>query len=251
VIARRRMRQRPRGGCWRVTRGATLLGMLLALRPPLARAQEQSQGASQQLLLDARLDPSLREALTPVFDSARASGLPTDPLIDKALEGVSKHADQSRIVSVVRALAADLGSAQTALGNGASTAELVAGASALKAGVQPTALAEIGHAIRGDRGRSLVVPLAVLSELVARGVPADTAASTVLALAKRGAADGELVAFRQGVERDVAAGVFPAVAASVGAADVLADEAAPTSSLSRHPPPAPPGAPPPKPPQRP
>jgi hypothetical protein len=216
----------------------------------MARAQEQSQGASQQEL-DARLDPSLRDALTPVFDSARLSGLPVDPLVDKALEGVSKHADPPRIVSVVRALAADLGSARTALGSGASTPELIAGASALKAGVQPPQLGEIGHAIRGDRGRSLVVPLAVLSELVARGVPADTAAATVLSLARRGAADGELVAFRQGVERDVAAGVFPAVAASVGAADILADETAPTSSLTHHPPPAPPGAPPPKPPQRP
>ncbi len=247
------MRQWPRGGCWRLTRYATLLGVVLVLRPLVVRAQDRSTPPSQDVVsTDPRLDPSLRAALAPILDTSRARGLPTDPLVDKALEGVSKHADQQRIVMVVRALATQLASARTALGSTASTPELVAGASALKAGVQPAELANLAGAIRGERGRSLVVPLAVLSELVARGVPADTAASTVLVLAQRGAADGELVAFRQGVERDVAAGVLPAVAASVGAADVLADgQAALTSTVSRHPPPAPPAAPPPNPPQRP
>ncbi|HEX6965883.1 MAG TPA: hypothetical protein VF166_08780, partial [Gemmatimonadaceae bacterium] len=141
-------------------------------------------------------------------------GLPTTPLIEKALEGASKRATSARIVAAVRALRADLGAARAALGTASSEEEIVAGASALRAGVDATTLGQL----RAERpGHALTVPLAVLTDLIARGVPVDTAAEVVASLERRGAPDGDFVALRGNVERDVRAGALPAVAAAVRA----------------------------------
>ena len=53
-------------------------------------------------------------------DSARAAGLPHEPLILKALEGASKGADSARIVTAVRALGGRLQEAARALGPAAA-----------------------------------------------------------------------------------------------------------------------------------
>ena len=153
--------------------------------------------------LAGRVDDPTRAAVTALVDSARASGVPATPLVNKALEGASKGASGERIVAAVRALAGDLAAARSALGRAATEPELVAGAAALRAGAEPAYLARL----RGTYPReSLVVPLAVTADLVARGVPADTATQTVLTLMHEGVQDADLVAFRQSVERDVALG---------------------------------------------
>ena len=59
--------------------------------------------------------------------------------------------------------------------------------------------------------------LAVLTDLVASGVPVDSAASAVVALAKR-ASDADLVAFRRTVEHDIALGAPPAAATAAATA---------------------------------
>ena len=56
--------------------------------------------------------------------------------------------------------------------------------------------------------------LAVLADLVAGGVPADSAAAALLVLAPT-ARDADLVEFRRAVERDIALGAPPAAATSV------------------------------------
>jgi hypothetical protein len=56
--------------------------------------------------------------------------------------------------------------------------------------------------------------LSVLADLVASGVPPDSAAAVVLALAPN-ARDVDLVEFRRAVERDIALGAPPAAAAAV------------------------------------
>jgi len=176
--------------------------------PALARAQVER--------LNGRVDERTRTAVAAIVDSARGAGVPADPLVNKALEGASKGADGSRIVVAVRALAADLAGARAALGHAATSAELVAGAAALRAGVAPLFVARL----RGAYPRELlVVPLAVMADLVARGVPADTAAQSVLALMQEGVRDADLVAFRQSVERDIALGAPAggAVEARIGA----------------------------------
>ena len=84
-----------------------------------------------------RLDPETRSLVVSVVDSARAAGLPSEPLIQRALEGVTKGAQGPRIVAAVRRLATDLGTARGALGSGATAPELEAGVAALRAGAGP------------------------------------------------------------------------------------------------------------------
>src|SRR5882762_5699762 len=170
-----------------------------------------------------RLDAAARPTVAAVLDSARAAMLPTEPLVQRALEGTTKRASGDAIVAAVRRLAVDLGHARDALGSTASPAELAAGAAALRAGASQTILAELRHA----RRESLIVPLAVLADLVASGVPVDSAAAAVLGLAAR-ARDADLVEFRRAVERDIALGAPPsaATAAAATAADVFVNAGA-------------------------
>ncbi|HSE28414.1 MAG TPA: hypothetical protein VLA95_09315 [Gemmatimonadales bacterium] len=161
----------------------------------------------------ARLDPTTGAVVARLVDSARAAGLPDEPLVDKALEGASKRAAGARIADAVRALLVDLGRARDALGGG-SEAELTAGAAALRAGVAPGTLGELRRA-RG--AEALSVPLATLADLVSRGVPVETAQAVVVALAARGVSDAGYVELRRVVEADIGAGVPPAAAASVRA----------------------------------
>lgn len=160
-----------------------------------------------------RLDAAIRPAVAALVDSARTAMLPTEPLVQRALEGATKRAVGDVIVAAVRHLAVDLGHARDALGSTASPAELSAGAAALRAGASPTILAQL----RQTRREPLTMPLAVLADLVASGVPIDSAAAAVLALAAR-ARDADLVEFRRAVERDIALGAPPAAAAAAAAA---------------------------------
>lgn len=160
-----------------------------------------------------RLDPDTRARVVAIVDSARGLGLPSEPLIDRALEGAMKNAPGERIVGAVRRLAADLGTARTALGAKTTTAELEAGVAALRAGASPAVLTRM----REVRRPPVTMALAVLADLVASGVPADSAAAAVLVLAPT-ARDVELAEFRRAVERDIALGAPPAAATSVRSA---------------------------------
>ena len=180
----------------------------------LALALVSSEVRGQDARLRARLDPATRTAVAAIVDSARAAGLPTEPLVDKALEGASKRASGDRITYAVRVLAAQLRAALTALGPNSSEVEVIAGAGALNAGVRPNVLSRMRQF---RRGRPVTVPLATLSDLVARGVPAEAASAALLSMARAGADDAELTVFRQDVERDISAGVPPATAVSVRA----------------------------------
>ena len=159
-----------------------------------------------------RLDAATRPAVAALVDSAGRALLPTEPLVQRALEGATKRASGELIVAAVRRLAVDLGHARDALGSTASPAELTAGAAALHAGASPTILAQL----RQTRREPLTMPLAVLADLVASGVPVDSAAAAVLALAAR-ARDADLVEFRRAVERDIALGAPPAAATAAAA----------------------------------
>ncbi len=183
---------------------AAAAGALAATFVATAAAQDPRLG---------RLDPGTRPLVAVVIDSARAAGLPTEPLVQRALEGATKGAPGPLIVSAVQRLAADLGRAREALGPGTTPPELEAGAAALRAGAGPAVLAQLRRA----RRQTIAVPLAVLTDLVAGGVPVDSAAAAVLALAAR-ARDADLVEFRRSVERDIALGAPPTAATAAAAA---------------------------------
>lgn len=172
------------------------LSVLLAL-PATARAQDER--------LTERLDVATAAQVQQVVDSARKAGLPSEPLVQKALEGATLGASDDRIVAAVRSLHGQLRRAREALGGDASDAELTAAAGALRAGLEPGALRRL-QSLRP--GQPLVVPIAVLTDLVAEGVPPAEATRSVLDLARDGRPDDEFVALRRQVQQR-GAGVEP------------------------------------------
>jgi hypothetical protein len=188
--------------------GATA-GLLSVLAGWPARAQDKR--------LAARLDAETALAVTRVADSVRAAGLPSDPLIGVALEGASRRAPNDRILAVVREYAAALGVARQTLGASAAGDEIVSAAGVIVAGVAPRVVTEY-RAARPTG--SITVPLVVLADLVARGVPADTAASALGDALRGGARDDELTELRRRIERDILAGARPATAVAIRAQDL-------------------------------
>jgi hypothetical protein len=210
---------------------ATILGMVTVASCTLA-----SFGAAQEPRLDTRIPEPTRSAINAILDSARTMGLPTEPIVDRALEGAAKGADPDRIFAAVQRLSGELGSAYDALGTGSSAAEIVAGASALRAGARPADLAYLRE-LRGDE--PLTVAASTLADLVAIGVPADTAVSAVIALSLE-ADDAQYIAFRRNVERDIALGASPVSALGVrldafAASDQASGRAAEGSQRPRRP----------------
>lgn len=178
----------------------------------------------------ARLDVQTRASVVAIVDSVRMEGLPAEPLVQRALEGATKGAAGERIVLAVRRLAGDLGTARDALGNASTSPELEAAVAALRAGASPQLLAKL----RAARRAPLTMALAVLADLVASGVPADSAAAAVLALAPT-ARDGDLVEFRRAVERDIALGAPPAAATSIRVNAGALDAGSATGNTGPHP----------------
>jgi hypothetical protein len=165
-------------------RGLLFFSLLVALASPL-------QG--QDSRLSARLPAGLVAPVQSLVDSAKNDRLPTEPLIQKALEGYSKGADSARIVSAVRSLLDQLGVARSALGPEAREPDLVAGAACLRSGADPAMLSEL-HAL--SAGRSVAVPLGVLSDLVASGIKVPRAWDAVRDVARTGGPDAEYLALR-------------------------------------------------------
>ena len=101
---------------------------------------------------------------------AAASGVPDEPIFNKALEGVAKRVPTPLLLPAIEAYAGRLGVARDALGPAAATPLLVAGADALQRGVPSDAL----RALEADGARSPVA-LLVLADLHETGVPTDRA----------------------------------------------------------------------------
>lgn len=203
---------------WRLLTLAVATGLSAVADPAFA----------QELRLQGRVPEAVRTEIEAVLDSARVLGIPTEPLVDRALEGASKGAGGELILRAVRRLAGELAAARQALGIESTDPEIVAGASALRAGAAPEDLQSL-RSLRADQ--PLTIAAAVLADLVAVGVPADTATAAVIALAV-GAEDVEYIAFRRNVERDITLGASPVAALGVrlnAAADAL-EYAAPGSS---------------------
>jgi hypothetical protein len=197
--------------------------------------------AAQDARLDAKLDTATRAVVLRTIDSARVRGLPVEPLVDKALEGATKRAAPPRIEAAVSALLNRMEVSRQALAPQPAARDIVAGADALAYGATREALTAM-RAIRPSG--SLAVPLAVLTQLVASGVPVARATRAVADLLKRGARDEQLIALQDDVRSYVAAGASPEAALDVrtrglnavlppgGASAPTGDLAAPTSGVT-------------------
>src|SRR5581483_8351471 len=160
--------------------------------------------------LAARLDKPTYIAVNAIVDSARLANLPTAPLVDKALEGAAKGSDGQKIVPAVHLLYVRMGSARRVLGTGATSDEIKAAITALDAGVSDHDLALLRHA---SGKRPVTMPLAVLSDLIGRGVPVATATDLVMQLARSGAKDPDFALYERNVRADIDRGADPTVAA--------------------------------------
>jgi hypothetical protein len=161
----------------------------------------------------AVLPAGLRASMDRLADSARALGIPSEPLYLKAAEGQLKGADEARVLDVVRRLVGELVMARRMLGPGSATGELVAGANAIHARVEPERLRELREAsVARHPGSSLVMPLVVVADLVSRRVTPDVAVASVRSLVTQGAPDQEFASLRTAVERDIAGGQVPDLA---------------------------------------
>jgi len=195
--------------------------MKLILATALIGSLAGSRADAQYPRVAARASPALLAVVTPILDSARASGLPTAPLEEKVLEGITKQADAPRIAAALRRLTGELSQARDVLGERATVRQLVAGADALRVGLTPRDLARV-RTIRSDRDPAVALELA--TDLVTQGVPVDTASTLVLSVLVAGVSDGDLQQLRQSVARDVAGGVPPSVAASLRARALVGTE---------------------------
>ena len=192
--------------------------------------------APRSARLDGKLDGETKAAVMRTLDSAQTRGLPVEPLVDKALEGATKRAAGPRIQAAVSMLMSRLEAARDALAPNPGPRDIAAGADALAYGVTREALATM-RAIRPNE--SVAVPLGVLTQLVASGVPVDKATRVVADLLRRGARDEQLIALNNDVRMYVAAGASPQSALDVrmrglnavlppGGASGVAADASPT-----------------------
>ena len=194
-----------------MTRTTFFVGALaLALATP-ALAQESR--------IDGRFPAQTRTTLLGIIDSARASGIPTEPLVQRALEGASRSIDPARIVVAVRGLADRMRVARQALGASATEAEIVAGASALFVGSDAATLQRIR---RSRPEGEVAMPLIVLTDIIERGVARDTAERVIISLGDARSTDADFQSLRQSILADIRSGATPSTAAMTRARGVLA-----------------------------
>jgi hypothetical protein len=167
-----------------------------------------------------RLDAPSRVAISAILDSARAQGIPVEPLVQKVYEGLAVGADGPRIVIAVRTLRVEMATAHRELGTVASADEIKAAASAVHAGVPAVELGKIKK--QSGLRRSLSLPFTVLADIVSRGVPVEAGVNAIKSLVGAGAKDADINNFQRNVSGDIEKGAPPAAAAETRAKAVPA-----------------------------
>lgn len=178
---------------------ASMLAVTLLLSPTLVWAQDASSlaGGTQRPAagtdqvdqrLVSRFPASVAVRFGGLIEQAGREGLPTEPLVLRALEGGAKGVPADRIQSALTRLVASLRRAVATLGPATPETDLTTAATALQTGLEPTKLLEL-RTLRGEK--SLTVPVGAYLDLVARGAVAERAWQRVMDLARRQVADRE------------------------------------------------------------
>jgi len=199
---------------------AALVAILMWSGRAEAQLGRESVLRSAEARLEGRLDPAAQRAVVAIIDSSIAAGLPLElggRLVSRALQSSVHAIETERMLAEVRELADRLVSARRVLAP-ATFDEVDAAAEALDVGISAGTL----RSLRAARPRgTLAVPLVVLVDLVVRGVPADTAAYLILAIAEKQATDMQYEALRLQVASDIGRGTLPVVAAATRTRGVL------------------------------
>lgn len=196
-----------------IPRRHTLCTVLLMI---FAGASLAAQTPDPRLV--GRLSPAAVDSVTALAARAAARGLPVEPLIQKALEGQSKSAEDRLILSAVHDLLDRLERASAALGDRAKDSDMVAAAGAMHLGVSAMTLRDV---VAAYRDQSLAVPLVVLTDMIRKGVAVETASSVIVQLVEARVDVDGLQRFRRLVDRDINSGAAPADAATIRARGAL------------------------------
>lgn len=166
-------------------RAATLVvATLLAGAAGLAAQQADVRGR----LLARGLPADLAAAAADITLQAEGQGLPTGPLVDKAIEGWAKRVPAPRIVTALRELALRLATARDALAGagerGAAEGVVGAGAEAMARGITREQVVAIVTAAPADAAAA--AGLSVAAALAAQGLDRDASVLLVIESFRRG-----------------------------------------------------------------
>lgn len=197
----------------------TLTAALLVTLSGTAGAQTSLERAKAALPQDAAL------ALEQTVAAALSRGLPTEPLVDKALEGAAKNIAADVILVVVRQRFELLVRADAALRpfGPARAAEVTAAADVMQRGIGHDVVARVRSGALS--GEPVDLALNTLADLLERGVPVDVAFEMLSSWRYRGAHAEELRQMPAAVERLVGEGSTPGAAGRAIAASVRAGKA--------------------------
>lgn len=174
--------------------------------------------AAQQV---PRLDEVRRQVAAPVaaaldelVSQAAGRGLPTDPLLDKALEGTAKRIPPPQIIQALRMLSGDLIRAQSLLqGVGAAReSDIGSVAVALRRGAPPDAVRRLS--LGAGPAEPLGTTVQALADLMQRGVEQRDAVELLLSWRVGGADPDALQQIPAAVDRLIRQGVIPTHAAA-------------------------------------
>ena len=184
---------------------------LLALGVPPAAAQ-QPDGRMERIR--SSLPAPAVEQIEAQLTWARAAGLPVEPLLDKAVEGIAKRVPNDRIVSAITQLAGQLERARGLLGDGAppTPADVSAVADALRRGVPEPAIERVARG--ADPAEPVALAIHTIGDLIEQGVSTDEALVVLEAWRGRGARPEELRELPAAIERLIRQGVMPSQAAA-------------------------------------
>ena len=133
-------------------------GALVALVLAVVPANVQAQDDPRLDRIRAELPEVAIERIEARLDEARAQGLPVEPLLDKAVDGLAKQVPGARIAGAVDQLAQELGRAQSVLGADvpSAPADVTAVADAMRRGVPDEAIQDLAQGANPDRtGRDM------------------------------------------------------------------------------------------------
>lgn len=166
--------------------------------------------------LRAVLPADVAERVLARVDAARQAGLPADALERRALKFAARGVPAASIERAVAEQAERLAESRSALERGNRRpvdAEIEAGAEALRQGVDGAGVSALARG--APSGRSLAVPLYVVGNLAARGLPSDEAIRRVQERLAARASDADLEQLPAHVA-DAGRGGPPAAAQGVG-----------------------------------
>ena len=165
--------------------------------------------------LDGRVAPEVQRAVQEIAADAAAHGLPTEPLVQKAIEGGAKRVPPERLIAAVRTLATRLAGAAAAVraaGLATPQADVVEGAAdGLSAGLSADQVGALVRASHAPYDPALV--LRVAATLAAIGVPPKQTVQLVAGMMKDGNSPSDLLGLPGAVQADVAEGATPEQAA--------------------------------------